>query len=155
MHGWYADNILAYQMTPSRLRQLIRAAEDERRQHVDAILSVLPPIRSASFVSVHRKCGKSTCHCATGQGHLTTYLSFKDKGKTRMIYVPEHLRDRIAREADGYRRLRRHRVALAKLAQRTLGLIDALQEGLETWEPVGEVNLSRRRGGAKRKQGRQ
>lgn len=138
-------------MTPSRLRQLIREAENDRRLHVDAVLEVGFPIRSGSFVTVRRKCGKPTCHCAAGEGHLTTYLSLRDEGRTRMVYVPAHLRQRIAGEAEGYRRLRHHRAMLAKLAQQTLKLVDALQKEIESTEPFGDGEPKGPRGGRKRK----
>ena len=51
-----------------------------------------------------------------------------------MIYVPAHMRERLSMEVHRYRTLRQHRAALAKLAQRSLQLIDQLQISLQTKE---------------------
>jgi hypothetical protein len=123
-------------MNHSRIKQLLGIAEQERVDHVQAILGIRGPLRAASFVTVHRKCGKPTCHCVTGEGHLSTYLSVKESGRTRMVYVPADLRQRLGEQALQYRTLRKHRAALAKLARRTLYLIDQLQGALETTDPV-------------------
>lgn len=46
-----------------------------------------------SLVAVYRRCGKPTCHCATGEKHGPAwYLSQHEQGRTRMRFVPtEHL----------------------------------------------------------------
>lgn len=132
--------------TVSRLRQQIRRTEQARKAHVDAILQLWGAMRSGSLVTIRRKCGKPNCHCAKGEGHLTTYLSIKQEGKTRMVYVPPALRPLIAQEAQRYRRLRQHRASLAKLASLSLRVIDQLQAALQTTQPLGAV-----RSGAARK----
>jgi len=121
----------------SRLKQLIRQAEESRQDHVQAILREDGPLRSGSLVKLHRKCGKPTCHCATdGTGHPTTYLSYKQDGKTRMLYVPATAEPQVTQEAQRYRQLRRHRASLAKLARQSLKLVDQLQQALLSTEPI-------------------
>jgi len=42
-----------------------------------------------SLVAVYRKCGKPTCHCATGEKHGPVwYLSRHEEGRTQMRFVP-------------------------------------------------------------------
>jgi hypothetical protein len=116
----------------SRLKQLIREAEESRSDHVQGILQEQGPLRSGSLVTIRRKCGKPNCRCACGEGHRTTYLSTKQGGKTRMIYVSADSLESLTREAHGYRRFRKHRASLVKLAQQSLRLIDRLQVMLQT-----------------------
>ena len=64
----------------------------ERRQRV---VAGLPPIdeilRGSVFVRTLR-CGKTTCHCATGKGHQVAYLSVTlAAGRTEQISLPAHL----------------------------------------------------------------
>jgi hypothetical protein len=120
----------------SRLRQLIRQAEQSRQDHVQAILQERGPLRRGSIVKVHRKCGKPTCRCAAGEGHPATYLSCKHDGTTRMVYVPAAAQRTVTQEAQRYRRVRQHRACLAKLAQQSVGLVDRLQEALVSAEPM-------------------
>ncbi len=139
----------------SRLRLLIRQTEESRRVHVGAILRERGPLRAGSVVKVYRKCGKPTCHCATGEGHPTTYLSCKHDGKTRMVYVPAHAQAKVTQEAQRYRRLRQHRASLAKLARRSLELVDQLQEALVSAEAVmASSPTESRRSRARPRQGR-
>lgn len=49
------------------------------------------PVLAASLVTIHRKCGRPGCHCASGTGHRAHYLTCKQEGKTRTVYVPEDL----------------------------------------------------------------
>lgn len=120
----------------SRLRQQIREVEESRAAHVQGILQQKGPLRSGSLVTIRRKCGKPTCHCATGDGHPSVYLSTKQEGKTRMVYVSANCLETVTRQAHSYRRLRKHRASLAKLAQKSLQLIDCLQATLQTTEPI-------------------
>ncbi|MCG6535063.1 MAG: hypothetical protein L7F78_10290 [Syntrophales bacterium LBB04] len=120
----------------SRLRQQILNAEASRQDHVQSILQEQGPLRSGTLVNIKRKCGKANCRCVAGHGHPTTYLSCKENGRTRMVYVPAAVAPAIAREAQRYRRLRRHRASLAKLAHQSLELIDKLQEALQTTVPI-------------------
>ncbi|MEW6663208.1 MAG: DUF6788 family protein [Bacillota bacterium] len=58
----------------------------------EALLASLPPfthLTRGSLIERKVRCGKKTCHCATGEGHLSYYLSSLDKrGRTRLDYVP-------------------------------------------------------------------
>lgn len=120
----------------SRLRQQIREVEESRAAHIQGVLQQKGSLRSGSLVTIRRKCGKPTCHCATGDGHPSVYLSTKQEGKTRMVYVSANCLETVTRQAHSYRRLRKHRAFLAKLAQKSLQLIDRLQTMLQTTEPI-------------------
>jgi hypothetical protein len=37
----------------------------------------------------HHRCGKPTCHCAKGEGHLVWLLGFMSEGKHRVERIPK------------------------------------------------------------------
>lgn len=119
-----------------RLRQEIQHIEEARAAHLHRILSEYGALRRGAFVIVHRKCGKPNCHCATGKGHPAKYLSIKEGGRTRMVFIPDSLAETVAEEAERYRKFRKSRAALAKLARQSLELIDRLERGLQTAQEI-------------------
>ena len=42
-----------------------------------------------TLVIMNRFCGKPNCRCRKGYKHKSVYLSQSQKGKTRMIYIPQ------------------------------------------------------------------
>jgi hypothetical protein len=120
----------------SRLRQALRRTEASRATAVKKILREAGTLRRGAFVTVRRKCGKPNCHCASGEGHPAQYLSVKESGKTRMVFVPAPLAKTVAEQAGRYRRFRQARATLAKLSQESLRLIDELERALETAEAI-------------------
>ena len=64
------------------------------RRHIEARLKEFHPqgpVLAATLVLVQRRCGRPGCHCRKGQGHPTHYLTCKQQGKTRSVYVPQDL----------------------------------------------------------------
>ena len=78
--------------TASRLRQ--RKHELLRRFRIPE--HALP----GSLALTHRRCGKPTCHCASGDGHPMWSLTFMVDGKKRVERIPtawvEDLRSLVA-----------------------------------------------------------
>lgn len=56
-----------------------------RYQIPEAIVAELLP---GSLSQSRRRCGKPTCHCATGEGHPSWYLAFMVEGKQRVEHIP-------------------------------------------------------------------
>jgi len=55
-----------------------------------------------SLSLTHRRCGKPTCHCASGQGHPMWSLTFMVDGKKRVERIPTEWVERLrALVADG------------------------------------------------------
>ncbi|HVI86283.1 MAG TPA: DUF6788 family protein [bacterium] len=76
-----------------------------------------------SLVAVYRKCGKPTCHCATGEKHGPAwYLSQYEQGRTRMRFVPAEQLDAVRRGVEAFHQYRAlgQRVAAQNL-ERLLG----------------------------------
>lgn len=44
-----------------------------------------PRVLPGSLITLRRKCGKPSCHCATGAAHETPALSYSVDGRTKML----------------------------------------------------------------------
>lgn len=50
-----------------------------------------------SLALTHRRCGKTTCHCARGEGHPVWSLTFMVKGEKRVERIPEEWIESVRR----------------------------------------------------------
>jgi hypothetical protein len=57
----------------------------QRYRIPEAVVADLLP---GSLSQSRRRCGKPTCHCATGAGHASWYLAFMMGGKQRVEHIP-------------------------------------------------------------------
>ena len=71
-------------------------------------------------------CGKPTCRCATGQGHPTLCLSYKEQGKTKTVYFPRTREAKLRRWAKNYTRLK---ALLEELSQINIELLRVKDKG--------------------------
>jgi hypothetical protein len=94
------------------------------RSQLQARLSRLgsdQPLLAATLTEVRKRCGRKTCHCATGgELHTAWHLTYKDEGKTRTVYVPQDLLDDVRSWIDNHKR---HKDLLAEIHQLTVALI--------------------------------
>ena len=51
----------------------------------------------------HTRCGKPTCHCASGEGHSAWSLTFMAGGKKRVERVPKDWVNDVRRQVDAGR----------------------------------------------------
>ncbi|WP_218033989.1 DUF6788 family protein [Paenibacillus koleovorans] len=72
----------------TRLKAIPTPQLQERKSHILQSLPPLDHIIRGSLITRHIKCGKPNCHCATGTGHKSLYLSSFYRGRTYMDYVP-------------------------------------------------------------------
>jgi hypothetical protein len=83
------------------------AARLRHRKHVlrrqfrlpDDLDEMLP----GALTLTHLRCGKPTCHCATGAGHPAWHLTVRVDGRTRVIHIPATWVDAIRRQVDAGR----------------------------------------------------
>jgi hypothetical protein len=68
----------------ARLRQQKFAVLRRYQIAEDVVRDLLP----GSLSETRRRCGKPTCHCATGEGHLSAYLTFMVDGRKRVERIP-------------------------------------------------------------------
>lgn len=83
----------------------------------------VPRMLRGSLVTLRRRCGKPSCHCADGdQPHEAPALSYSDHGRTRVVMLAEA--DLAAVTAA----LERYRVAKAELESQASSGLAALTE---------------------------
>ncbi len=83
--------------------------------------ATLPLVRG-SLITLRRKCGTSTCSCATGRPHETPALSYSIGGSSKMLT----LRAQDVREVRAA--LKRYQKAVQALEQDALAGIRALRQ---------------------------
>src|SRR2546430_2948909 len=79
------------------------------RRHLQARIKefqVNSPFVAASLVAFRRKCGRPSCNCQSGAGHLAYHLTYKEKGKTRSVYVPLDLVPEVQQWVQEYKRIK-------------------------------------------------
>ena len=108
-------------MTRPRLRPRLKIPKHPTliRRHLLARLKELhpqSPVLAASLVLIHRRCGRAGCHCQKGQGHPTHYLTCKQAGKTRTVYVPQDLLKEVQLWIHEHRRLKQLTQHISQLA---------------------------------------
>ena len=89
------------------------------RRHLQARLKELAPqspVLAASLVQVQRRCGRPGCHCHQGPGHPTYYLTCKQQGKTRTVYVPQDLLPEVQLWVTEHHRLKQLTQHVSQLA---------------------------------------
>ncbi len=84
----------------ARLRQRKLAL---RRQF--ALPEALEEMLPGAFSLSHVRCGKPTCHCATGVGHPAWHLTVRVDGRTRVIHIPAGWAEAIRRRVEAGRAL--------------------------------------------------
>lgn len=89
------------------------------RRHLDARINEFKlngPLVAATLVSFRRKCGRTGCHCQSGEGHLAHHLTFKIKGKTCSVYVPQDLLPEVQQWVREHQRIKPLLQHISKLA---------------------------------------
>jgi hypothetical protein len=72
----------------------------QRKWAVLRRLKVPPEALPGSLALTHRRCGKPTCHCATGQGHPLWSLTFMVDGQKHVERIPGKWVDAVRRRVD-------------------------------------------------------
>jgi len=100
----------------------------ERRRRLVRRLPPLEEILRGSVLTRQLRCGKPSCHCASGPGHLATYLTVSfARGRTEQISLP---------------------AGLVAQAQQWVGNYQAWWNTLEAVSAINRELLRRRRGTA-------
>jgi hypothetical protein len=85
-------------------------------------LAQAKPFVAASLVHIGVRCGRAGCHCATGPGHPSFYLTLRHEGKTKTVYVPKHQLAEVRQWVEEHRRLKR---VLREISELSLALLRA------------------------------
>jgi hypothetical protein len=111
----------------SRMRQSLHDLAKEIEQLVP-VFAERDPLVKGTVYAQRRKCGKPTCHCATGEPHTSMTLSRSEDGRTRLMTIrPGHLKE-LQLLTERYQRLRRARARLGQIYKKMLSLIDQLEK---------------------------
>jgi Family of unknown function (DUF6788) len=90
--------------TPLLSRSSLPAGERSRRSRLAQIVSGQRFLRGTLSLRQHR-CGKTNCHCARGELHLSLYLVQSQHGKPRQVFVPKEWEERIRQSVNGYQEI--------------------------------------------------
>lgn len=63
-----------------------------------------PRVLPGSLITLRRKCGKPSCHCATGAAHETPALSYSVAGRTKMLTLSAEEVPAVAAAVARYRK---------------------------------------------------
>lgn len=111
----------------SRIRQSLYELAKEIEQLVP-VFAARHPLVKGTVYEQRRKCGKPTCHCASGVPHSSMILSRSEEGRTRLMAIPSgHLKD-VQVLTEHYQRFRRARARLGQIYKTMVSLIDQLEE---------------------------
>ena len=133
-----------------RLSQL-RAQLRQAQQQLPALIEECfgrEPLLPGSLYTLRRKCGKPNCHCARGELHESTALSYRGEGRPRNVSPSSDQIDTLRKMTDDYRRVRQARAELVRWQRRVLTLVDALEAARVE---LGKAEFQKRRSPASRK----
>ncbi len=81
----------------------------ERRKKLIAQLTQLGPMIEGSLYSMNRICGTTTCACRTdlAKRHPAHYFAWKEKGKTKSLYVPVSMVNEAKEWSENYKKFKK------------------------------------------------
>lgn len=97
-------------------RQLLRAKARRLRSQMHKIGSMM----QGSVIYRQMKCGKPTCRCARGYPHIFLCVTYKEKGKTRTVYVNKNLEAEALLLSRNYKK---YKLLLKELTQINLQIL--------------------------------
>ena len=84
---------------------------------------------SGSVIEKYIMCGKSGCKCKKGELHGPFYyLSYKEDGKTKMIFLKAGISKRAKILNESYRQWRKNRAQIGKINMQILSLLDEIEK---------------------------
>lgn len=93
---------------------------------------------SGSVVKKYKACGKGDCKCTRGELHGPFYyLTYKEEGKTKMIFLRKIQWEEAIKLNDNYRRWRKSRAEVSKIGKKILKLLDKIEKANTV--SIGEV----------------
>ena len=114
----------------SRSRQKLEHSQEQYQALLQGLVAERGPLIRGSFGTRARVCGSSTCRCARGERHVSSYLTATDSGEVRQVHVPASEEAEVAAGVARYRRFFAARARMAKLGQLQLELVDDLGHSL-------------------------
>ena len=82
-----------------------------------------------SVIKKYKACGKGGCKCTRGALHGPFYyLTYKEEGKTKMIFVKKNLWEVAIKLNNNYRKWRKLRADISKIGKEILTLLDEIEK---------------------------
>jgi len=80
------------------------STEDLKKRKASILHSFPIPenVLRSSLITRHIKCGKPNCHCASGDGHESLYLSSYYHGYTYLDHVPKSYVEKVSQYLSDY-----------------------------------------------------
>jgi hypothetical protein len=95
----------------------------ERISRLVKQLSQSSEMLQGSVIEKYVKCGKGNCRCTEGEGHGPVYyLSFKEKGITKLIYLPHDEVDKVKHQVNKFRKFKQIGSEVARMNREILKL---------------------------------
>ncbi len=86
-------------------------------------------------VEKYKACNKGNCRCTRGELHGPTYyISRKEGGKTKMIYIRQALWPKVEEKVKRYQRWRSLRARIVKINQEILMILDKMEKAITVRE---------------------
>ena len=104
----------------------IQALRRRRAALVEKLVSTDAMVRG-SFGQVYRRCGKATCWCADGRGHLVNRITWTQDGRSKTRAVPSEDIAWIKEMTETYRIFRKARQAIRETEAQLNQLLDKLE----------------------------
>ena len=118
-------------MDISKVRKRIRDLSLERFKAEMEMLRDLSrkELLYGSVVKKYKACGKGGCKCTRGLLHGPFYyLTYKEEGKTKMIFIRKHLWEKAVKLNNNYRKWRKLRACISKIGKEILILLDEIEK---------------------------
>ena len=80
---------------------------EKRREAKLKQLAQCKPLVAAALCKVNRRCGNPNCKCARGEFHSAHVLTYKVKGKTKVVHVPKEMVEEVRRWVQEHKRVKR------------------------------------------------
>ena len=102
------------------------AAQQQLQALLESFLA-REPLLPGSLYTLRRRCGKPNCHCAQGELHASTVLSYRGQGRPQNITPPPGQFKEVRKLTEDYRRFRKARTQLLRLQRQMLTLINRIE----------------------------
>jgi len=94
----------------------------KRARSLRSKMRSLGPLLKGTVLERGMRCGKAGCRCTKGHPHVYLVITWKEKGKSRMVYVDERRREDALAWSANYRKfkelLRQHTDVLVRMVKR-------------------------------------
>ena len=118
-------------MNISTIRKKIRDLSLERFRFEMQLVQSLSrkKLLYGSVVKKYKSCNKKGCKCTKGSLHGPFYyLTYKQEGKTKMVFIKKHMWEAAIKLNDNYRAFRKLRADITKINKEILALFDEIEK---------------------------